>query len=165
MDYSAILQSIEAWPLAVAIREGDVLFPWIECVHVLAITLMVGMIAMVDLRLLGWAQRARPFAALARELLPLAWTAFGFAAVSGALLFISKAHGYGHNIFFITKLALLAAAGLNVAYFHHAHARNSAQWGANVATTPWAARVAGGVSLLLWAGVVAVGRGIGFSTL
>ena len=42
-----------------AIRESASLFPWIESVHVLSITLVVGSIAVVDLRLLGVASKGR----------------------------------------------------------------------------------------------------------
>ena len=56
-----LLHYLQDTPFATAIREGDTLFPWIECVHVLAITFVVGSIAAVDLRLLGLASRDRRF--------------------------------------------------------------------------------------------------------
>jgi hypothetical protein len=71
----AVLFWLQDTGIATAIREGDTLFPWIECVHVLAITFVVGSIAAVDLRLLGLASRDRRFSRLNAEIVPLTWAA------------------------------------------------------------------------------------------
>ena len=163
MDYAATLKAIESLPLAVAIAGGDALFPWIECVHVLAIVLLVGVIAMLDLRLIGWASRERPLDKLVSEWLPLVWGAFVAAVISGLLLFIAKASVYGHNLFFAGKMLLLVAAGFNMAYFHRVTWQGVAEWGRTTATTPRAARLAGAASLVLWIVIVAFGRWIGFT--
>ena len=73
------------------IRESVWLFPTIETVHVLALVLVVGSIMTVDLRLLGIANRERPFSELAGEMLPWTWVAFAVAAGAGLLMFSSKA--------------------------------------------------------------------------
>ena len=49
------LKWLEATALATEIRENEILFPWVESVHVLAIALVVGSISILDLRLLGLA--------------------------------------------------------------------------------------------------------------
>ena len=43
-----------ATPLAIAISQGAMSFPMLESVHVVAISLAVGTITIVDLRLLGY---------------------------------------------------------------------------------------------------------------
>jgi hypothetical protein len=53
------LKWLEATPLAVTILENEILFPWIESIHVLAIVLVVGTISIIDLRLLGIASLER----------------------------------------------------------------------------------------------------------
>src|SRR5262249_60166418 len=55
MDFDQFLNWLEGTPIAVAIREHEVLFPWIESFHVLAIALVVGTISIVDLPLIGLA--------------------------------------------------------------------------------------------------------------
>ena len=72
----------------VAIRENDSLFPWIESFHVLAITLVVGSIAIVDLRLIGMSSLDRALTRLTKEVLPVTWIAFCGAVITGLLLFI-----------------------------------------------------------------------------
>jgi len=148
--------------LADAMRENDLLFPLAESVHVLAITLVVGSIAVVDLRLLGLASVQRSVGRVTRAVLPVTWTAFAVAVLAGGLLFIAHAGKYLANGFFVAKIALIAAAGVNMILFHIITAKDMPQWEKD-AIPPIAARLAGGASLLLWAAVVACGRWIGFT--
>jgi hypothetical protein len=149
---------------AAAIRENEYAFPWIECVHVLAITLVVGSISVVDLRLLGLASRDRPVRRLLRDVLPITWGAFGLAVGSGFLLFASNAPAYARNPFLQAKLGLLVLAGLNMVLFHWWAHRRMQHWEATT-VLPLRARVAGGVSLLCWIAVVTAGRWSGFTML
>jgi hypothetical protein len=157
-----IIAFFEDSNLADAIRENDVLFPLIESVHVLAICLVVGSIMAVDLRLLGVASVKRPLSAVTCGILPLTWGAFVVAVGSGSLMFISNAAKYLGNGFFVAKLCLIAAAGVNMLVFHFISARDQSRWDAH-ARLPLAARLAGGISILLWIAVVACGRWIGFT--
>ena len=152
---------LEATPMAVAISESEVLFPTIETVHVLALALVVGSIAMLDLRLLGVSNRNRGVLELSTETLPWTWMAFIVAAVTGALMFASAATRYYENIPFRVKMVLLVLAGINMGVFHFTAYRGAHAWNMTL-PTPIAARVAGGMSLLFWVGVVIFGRWIGF---
>lgn len=162
MGFDQFLNWLHGTPVAVAIRENEILFPWIESFHVLAMVLVVGTISIVDLRLIGVASRNRAVSVLMRDVLPYTWTFFVVAAVTGSLLFSSNAPKYAHNFYFQAKMALLVLAGCNMIIFHLIGAREIARWGA-AAQTPMAAKAAGGVSLLAWIAVVACGRWIGFT--
>ncbi len=164
MTLSALLDALYAAPFAVQIRENDVAFPWIESVHVLAITLVVGSIAVVDLRLLGFASRDRSVSRLSADVLPVTWAAFAVAAASGFLLFASNAPKYFDNPYFRGKLVLLVLAGINMLVFQRIVGRGQPGWDA-AGSTPRAARVAAALSLVLWALVVTCGRWIGFTML
>ena len=157
-----LIAYVEHGTLGELVRENDLLFPFIESVHVLAVCLVVGSIAVVDLRLLGFASVDRPVGRLMRSILPITVGAFGLAVAAGSLLFISHASKYLENRFFIAKITLIALAGVNMAVFHLIGARNLDQW-ENDALPPLFARVAGGLSLFLWVSVVACGRWIGFT--
>ncbi len=146
---------------AVAISESSWLFPGIESLHVLAITLVVGSITMVDLRLLGINLRDRAAGELIREVLPWTWISFSVAVLSGALLFSSNATHYWGTVPFRAKMLLLTLAGVNMVVFHATIHRTVDVWGLGSRTPP-AAKIAGGVSLVLWIGVVTLGRWIGF---
>jgi hypothetical protein len=158
----AVISYFEDSALADNIRENDLLFPLIESVHVLSICLVVGSILAVDLRLLGLASINRPVSRVANGILPLTWGAFAVAVASGSLLFISNATKYLENGYFVAKILLICAAGLNMAVFHAISAKDLPKW-ENEKTLPLSAQLAGGLSILLWVSVVTCGRWIGFT--
>jgi hypothetical protein len=158
----ALISYFEDSALADNIRENDLLFPLIESVHVLSICLVVGSILVVDLRLLGLASINRPVSRVANGILPLTWGAFAVAVASGSLLFISNATKYLENGYFVAKILLICAAGLNMAIFHAISARDLPKW-EKEKTLPFSAQLAGGLSILLWVSVVTCGRWIGFT--
>jgi hypothetical protein len=160
--FADLISYFENSALADKIRENDLLFPLIESVHVVAICLVVGSILAVDLRLLGLASINRSVSRVTQGILPLTWGAFVVAVGSGGLLFISNATKYLGNGYFIAKILLIGAAGLNMAIFHVISAKDLPRW-ENDARLPLPARLAGGLSILLWIAVVACGRWIGFT--
>lgn len=135
-------------------------FPFLESLHVLAVGLLVGSILMVDLRLLGVA--ALPYGAsrMTRELIPWSWAAFAVAAVTGTGLFLTRASAYVENTPFQIKFLLIVLAGVNMAVFQFRTFKGIESWD-RAARPPLEARLAGGASLLLWAGVVLAGRWTG----
>jgi hypothetical protein len=139
------------------------LFPIVETIHVLCLTVLFGSIAMVDLRLLGFMDTRVPFTRLYREVIPWTWGAFAGAVVFGAILTTGKIEDYAHSPVFLAKFVLMAMAGVNMAVFHFGAYRDAARWDAAV-RTPTAARLAGALSLIFWIGVIVCGRWVGFVT-
>jgi len=162
LTLSEFISYFEDSALADNIRENDLLFPLIESVHVVSICLVVGSILVIDLRLLGLASLNRPVGRITNAILPLTWSAFAVAAASGLLLFISNATKYLENGYFLAKVLLICAAGLNMVVFHGISAKDLPRW-ENEAALPLPARLAGGLSILLWVAVVTCGRWIGFT--
>lgn len=161
MNTSALLQSIYDSAVAVWMRSTAVA-PVIEATHVVSAVLLFGTVMVVDLRLLGLADTAVPFSRVGRATLPLTWLAFGISVITGSLLFAASAPVFFGNTAFRLKVVALGAAGLNMAIFQLVTARHLGVWDAS-RHTPGAARVAGLVSILLWATVVLLGRWIGFT--
>ncbi len=162
MDIDTLLRALQDTAAATALREDSVLFPWVEAVHVLALSVVVGSVAIIELRLIGLAGLDRPVTRVLRDLLPCTWYAFALAVLSGFALFASNAITYAHNTYFLCKLVLLLGVGLNAAFFHSTVERSIARWDTE-ARTPLPARLSGLVSLAGWLGVVACGRWIGFT--
>lgn len=162
MNLEPYLQSIYDLPIAVVIREGETMFPWMETVHVIAIAIVVGTIAIVDLRLIGYPSHRRGARKLIIELLPFTWIAFVAAVISGLLLFSSNALTYAENGPFQAKMVALLAAGMNMAIFHLTAYRRIVDWD-DMLPPPLPARIAGATSLGLWILVIFLGRWIGFS--
>jgi len=134
------------------------LYPLVETVHILGFVLLVGAVAMFDLRLLGFGGQLPP-RALARYLLP--WSAASLLLVvpSGLLLFASQPADMLASRAFLLKMGLMGAAGLNALAFHR-----GPWWRASVAglEADGRTRVHAGLSLLLWVGVIACGRLIAY---
>jgi hypothetical protein len=137
-------------------------FPKVECVHVIALALVVGTIFLVDTRLIGLTSTRLSFRAISSRLLPWTWAGFILAAITGFLLFSSNAVAYYANGAFRLKLTLMILAAVNMLYFELVTFRNVAAWDTST-KPPVAARLAGGLSLALWCGVIMTGRWIGFS--
>ena len=135
-------------------------FPLLESIHVIGVALVVGSIMTVDLRLLGLAALRYPVSRMTRTLLPWTWAAFVVAAVTGFGMFATRAPAYVENPAFQIKFLLLPLACLNMAVFHFWTRRGIEAWD-TAPTPPPAARVAGGASLALWAGIVTAGRWTG----
>jgi hypothetical protein len=120
-----------------------------------------GTILIVDLRLLGWASSRRAFTRVSSELLPFTWWAFAASVVTGVLLFCLNSITYYGNVAFRVKMVLLLIAGLNMFVFHRYTMPSVVAW--DQGTPPFAARVSGAMSLLLWISVLFVARWIGFT--
>ena len=142
-------------------RESLWLFPVIETVHLLGMAALVGTITVFDLRLLGWIMRRERVSELARRLLPWTWLAFLVQVVTGITLFLSEAAKVYANPAFRLKMVLILLAGLHALIFHKIVYRDVATWDEGE-VLPIGAKVSGLVSLLLWVGIIAAGRFIGF---
>jgi hypothetical protein len=163
MSLEAYWQGLEASPLGDFIASSTWAFPTIECVHVIAIVTVTGTVGMMDLRLLGRAFTDRTVRQVEHDTLKWTWAGFIVAALTGTLLFISKASVYAIDPWFQFKLVFMALAGVNMLAFHFGPAwRNVAAWNAAL-DAPKAAKIAAVLSLTLWVLVVLFGREIGFT--
>jgi hypothetical protein len=142
---------------SIAIRESTLVFPFIEGSHVLAIALSVGVIVLLDVRLLGWGLRGTPVSDVFERLRPLALIGFGVMFLTGILLFWSEPVLCVTKVSFLVKLGLLALAGLNALIFERSVYPTVRGWD-TAALVPSRARFAGGASLALWLGVIFCGR-------
>lgn len=162
MSFDIITQRINDLPVSDAIRQSASAFPWLESIHVMAICTVVGMIAVVDLRLVGIPAHTPSLRRLESHTLPIVWGAFAVSLVSGALMFASNATRYVKNDDFQIKMLLMLGAFLNMCVFQFLIKKrlklDEDDIGLSLAT-----RLAGGTSLALWIAVVFFGRRIGFT--
>lgn len=157
-----MIQTFFEWlqntPLAVTV--GENWFPYVESAHVVFLALVAGTIFTVDARLIGFASRQLRFSYVSEKLLPWTWLAFCGAVITGSLLFMANATSYAANTPFRIKMVLLVLAGLNMLYFQYVTFRSFNAWDTGKPVP--AARAAGFISIVLWSGVIAFGRWIGF---
>ncbi len=162
MNAPSFVTTIENSAIGEWMRGHLLAMPWVNAIHVLCVTVVFGTILVVDLRLLGFFDRARAVTRVAHEMLWLTWLAFAGAVVSGVLFFAANATTYWFNMPFRFKMLAIALAGVNMLVFQFVTWRGVQAWDRDV-PTPRAAKLAGALSILLWITVLVLGRVIGFT--
>ncbi len=147
---------VEQTALATAMRQELWLYPAVEILHIWGFVVLVGSVAMLDLRLLGLSRQVS-VRQLARHLLPWTWGALLIIVPTGLMMFITHAGEFISNRAFVLKLVLIFAAGINAAAFQLGPYRSVQAWDSGL-PTPVAARLHAALSLLIWMGVIACGR-------
>jgi hypothetical protein len=131
------------------------IFPALECFHIVGFAICVGTIGIVDLRLLGVGMNRQKTAELAQDVAP--WTLVGLALIllSGPLMFSSDPDMYYLNPSFQFKMVCFALALL----FNYTIRRRVALRGGSGGV----AIAVGAISLLLWVSVIFGGIFIAFT--
>lgn len=133
------------------------MWPTCETLHFIGLTLLLGVVFTVDLRMLG-ILKGVSFISLHR-LLPLAAFGFGINVITGLLFFVGIPAQYIHNVAFYWKIGLVMLAGANALYF-------------TVFEQPWeigpgddapmTAKFVAGSAVVLWLGVLYFGSMLPF---
>lgn len=156
MDVLAFFEWCESTGLGLMVRESVWLFPVIEAVHLLGLSLLGGALLIVDPRLLGAGLTRTPAALLARQVRPWLTAAVVVMISTGVLLFLSEAVKCYYSQAFWVKITTLPLA----IAFTYAVRQKVAEAEATSRTT---AALTGVASIALWVVVAAAGRWIGFS--
>jgi hypothetical protein len=157
MDLLPFFEWIQNSSVGTAIRDSLVVFPVVETLHVVGLSISVGLILITDLRLTGVALSFERPSAVMRPL--RMWMLSGFALMftTGALLFWAEAAKCYKSPAFRLKMIFLLLAGLNALLFETSLGRTAGAWDDDTVPPP-RARLAGWMSLLCWSGVVIFGR-------
>lgn len=137
------------------------------CCHALGMSVLVGVLWMLDLRVLGF-PHGLPLSTF-RPLLRLAWSGFLLNAASGLLMFCGASTRFIVNVDFQLKMLLIVLGGLSVLALRRAlgHAWPTAASAQAVASGELrfsaAARLIAAVSFLFWVGVILFGRQIAYT--
>jgi hypothetical protein len=147
---------------ATALRESEWMFPIVEGSHVVALSLSVGTLLLMDLRLAGLVMRKERVSDISNQLMPYSLAGFIVMFITGILLFCSQAlKAYG-SVYFRIKLVMLVLAAINAAVFELTLRRHVGAWD-TWEKPPFRARLAGIVGMILWSGVIAAGRTMAYN--
>ena len=131
------------------------LWPLMENLHFLGLSVMFGALLAVDLRVLGIAPNIPMRGAM--KLIPLILMAFGVNLLTGLAFVIANPYGYIFNLAFQWKIGLIFLAGVNALWFWIGeHARLVQLAEGEQADFP--AKVIAGLSLVIWVTVIVLGR-------
>jgi hypothetical protein len=153
---AGLLAWLDASQLARAMRGNLWMYPIVEIVHIVGIVLLVGSVAMFDLRVLGFA-RSLPLHALGQHLLPWSVASLVLIIPAGLMMFSAHPNDYIGNKVFQLKLSLIGVAGLNALLFHKGIYRSVGSWNTAVPAPPLA-RAHALASLAIWIAVISCGR-------
>jgi len=156
----AFLEWLQTTALATFVAETLWAYPLFETLHTLGMAMLVGVLGLVNLRVLGY--KAELPILGTRDLLPLAWLGFTINLISGVALFTSDAVYFWSKYTFRIKLVLILLAGINAFVLGRAVFRRAQMSGGGFDATPgvkWAA----GSSLVFWVGAIVAGRLIAYT--
>ena len=149
-----ILLWMETSALGQLMRDSVWLFPMAEILHFMGLSLLIGSLLVVDLRLLGFCRNI-PVETV-YKFLPLTLVGFSINLVTGTMFCFSDPFRYYPNIAFRLKMLLVLLAGLNAFYFALTVRRQAAHPGLEDAGV--AIKTVTSLSLIFWIGVIVLGR-------
>jgi hypothetical protein len=161
-----MLESFAAWlghtPLNAFVAGQAWVVPLVQTIHILAIALVMGSIAIVHLRVLGLIERGQSVGALAARFVPPSVGAIVILALTGFLMISGEPTRALFRYVFWAKMALvLAVVALTAVLL--AGLKASAVWSDARASAPIVWRVLAALVLLVWFAIIVAGRWIGYS--
>ena len=158
MSLLPLFQTIENTAMGHAIRDSQWLFPIIEATHLLGLSVIGGVVLIVNMRLLGLGLRKHPAGQLEREARPFFNASLILMLVTGFLLFSSEAvKCYYNQAYWFKMICLLLAITFTLTVQRRVAAADGNGGGSLTG------KLVAIVSMLLWTGVGVGGRWIGFS--
>ena len=161
-----MLESFAAWlgatPLTSFIENQAWAVPAIQIVHILAITVVMGAAAIVNLRILDVIDRGESIGGLAaRFVSPAAW-AIGVLAITGFLMIAGEPTRAIFRYVFWAKMSLLAVVlALTAILLAGLNASGVAAEPSGRAPAPYKGLAA--LTLVLWLAIIVAGRWIGYA--
>jgi hypothetical protein len=138
----------------------DWLWPLFEILHFVGMSLLIGTVGLVDLRILG-VGKGLPITVLER-FIPLGVAGFAINLLTGFVFIAGNPVGgpleYLENLSFQLKMLLVLIAGVNLLAFYATGVARATAGVAAEAEAPPGAKVVAAVSLAVWFGVIIFGR-------
>ena len=154
-------ESVGATWFSVALHESFYMYGWIESLHVITLTVSLGMLIVIDLRMLGLWLKDVPASKIAQRLDRPMLIGFSIMVVTGVLLYVGIPIRTTQSLWFRIKVILLVAAFINAWLFRKHMQASVGTWDA-APMPPRRTRIAAALSLTLWASVVMCGRFIAY---
>lgn len=153
-------QALIDWLGSTNISEAIVLSPWLwpvaEIFHFAGMTLLVGAIGVLDLRMVGMAKQL-PVAALHR-FVPLGIAGFVINFITGVIFVVGASESYIGNTAFYLKMLFVVLAGVNVGLFYLTGIYRRVEALGPGESAPVGAVIIGASSLIFWTVVIYFGR-------
>jgi len=153
---------LAATPLSHAIQTTGWIIPTVQTIHILSVAVVFSSATLVNLRIWRLLQRDAPLPEIARRFLPAIWPVLLVLLITGSLLIIGEPRRSLVNSTFYLKMALLAFAIVLTAGLQRWISSSPNSWDGD-RRRQMTGRVAATLSILVWCGIVFVGRWIAYT--
>ncbi|MDA0681055.1 MAG: hypothetical protein O3A13_14240 [Proteobacteria bacterium] len=147
---------LEGTSVALWVGESLYGYPFMLGLHAVGLSIVVGVFAMRDLRLLG------RFSGISYSSIDgmkkLAWTGFSINAISGCFLFTSQATTFVSSTPFLLKISMIFLAAVCAALIQNRMRDDASAWDSSGAAAAGSVRAIAALSLMLWMGAIIAGR-------
>jgi hypothetical protein len=155
MTMQGFVQAVEGSAINHWVMGSAWVWPVLEILHFIGLSLLLGALLIIDLRMAGFFRRIN--VAATHKMLPWVFVGFGINLVTGFFFVMGDPARYIANIGFRWKMVLVLIAGLNALAFWLKVNADMKNWEPH-ADTPAVAKIIAWVSLGCWFGVLLLGR-------
>ena len=148
-------------PISVSIQTISWIIPLVQSIHIMAVTVVMGSVVMIDMKLLGVVGRGTPVTGMVSRFAPWIWTALVVLLTTGAVLTVAEPARELINNAFRAKMLLILLVGTITLLFQGAVRRRAAAWG-DTPSNQLSARVLAIGTLALWLAIIVCGRWIAY---
>jgi hypothetical protein len=156
-----LIEWLAQTPLSLAIQTRSWVVPTVQSVHIAAIGIAVASVFMIDLRVLGWAGRDQTLMETVRRFGPWLYGALCVLLITGVLMVVGEPARELLSFSFWFKMSLVALGTLIAAAFQIAVRRNEQRW-EQALVNHWATKSVAILTLVVWAGIIVLGRLIAY---
>lgn len=153
--YAPLATWLESTWLGEQMRNIFWLFPMMETVHFIGLTIMFGALLVIDVRVIGFGRFINMNSAM--KFIPVAIGAFTVNLLSGIAFLCANPFRYFPNIAFQWKMGLIVIAGLNALWFWFGEHKMLQQL-ADGEDAEFRAKVIAALSIAIWLAVIVFGR-------
>ncbi len=159
--FADIAQWVANTDFFTALRESGLPYPVVMSTHLSSIAIFGGAILMTDLRILGFAMKSMSITEVYRQ--TRIWKRIGFCIMitMGILLAGAKFDKYYDNPYFDIKMSLLVLVGVHALIFRPRVYKKTEEID-RAGKVPGVAKAAAWLSLILWVGILSMGRWIAY---
>lgn len=157
-----LCQWLQSTSWATGIRESLYSYPALYTLHIFGFVVMVTAMSVLSLRVLELGMSDRPVASVARIAIPFAQIGLAANLITGFLVFAAQAVDMYTNTAFRWKISMVLVAAANILFMETTIKRNAGNWGQR-GPAPNLAKFSAVASILLFLGIVAMSRVIGFT--
>jgi hypothetical protein len=158
----SLLESLSQTSLVLWVAESDYGYPFVLTMHAIGMALVVGIMLILNLRVLGLA-KGISLTSL-RAFFRVAWIGLAINLVSGSLLFCANYTAFLHNTAFITKISLLIVGGIGTGVLAKELKLRTINNAAGVELPSQKARVIAAILVVVWLSAITAGRIVGYTS-